>query len=170
MVRVLFIEVMPIRFQVRPKSARLMWTSASSQASPPWTDAAASKDTGRVRPRTVSVPVTAAPPARGLDTGGGEGYVRVVAAVEEVGRAQVRVAPGVLSVDGRRGHRESAAGLAVRRDGAVTADVPEDAGHRDQAHDLGLQPDAGLARIQDPVPGQGPVLQQSLQLWCDHLP
>jgi integrase/recombinase XerD len=54
----------------------------------------------------------------------GEGDVRIVGAVEEVSRAQVRVAAGVLGVDGRRGHRDGAADLAVRRHGAV---------HRSQA-------------------------------------
>jgi hypothetical protein len=58
MVRVLVIETMPILFQVSPKSARLMSTSASSQISlSPWTHAAVSKNRVRVRPRTVSAPV-----------------------------------------------------------------------------------------------------------------
>ena len=48
------------RAVTRPKSARLMRTWASSQISPsPGADAAASKDRGRVRSRTVSAPVTA---------------------------------------------------------------------------------------------------------------
>jgi hypothetical protein len=34
LVRVLFIDTKPIKFQVSPKSARLMWTSASSHTSP----------------------------------------------------------------------------------------------------------------------------------------
>jgi len=35
----------------------------------------------------------------------------------------VRVAPGLLGFDGRCGHRAGAADLAVRRDGAVPADL-----------------------------------------------
>ena len=43
-VRVLIAETAPSQFQVRPKSARLMRTSASSQISPSlWTDATASE-------------------------------------------------------------------------------------------------------------------------------
>jgi hypothetical protein len=59
---VLFIEAMPIWFQVRPKSARLIWTSASSHTSPESeVEALASKDNGLVRSRTVRVPDTVTP-------------------------------------------------------------------------------------------------------------
>src|SRR5215469_13446283 len=58
-VSVLFDPTVPNRFQVRPNSTWLTWTSASSQTSLlPWTVATASKVSGRVRSRTVSMPVT----------------------------------------------------------------------------------------------------------------
>ena len=57
---VLCIDTMPSWFHVRPKSARLTWTSPSSHASPSGLETFASKDIGRVRPRTVRVPVTPA--------------------------------------------------------------------------------------------------------------
>jgi DNA-binding MarR family transcriptional regulator len=50
---VLRIEAMPIWFQMRPKSARLTWISPSSHVSPSALETVASKDTGRVWPRTV---------------------------------------------------------------------------------------------------------------------
>jgi hypothetical protein len=55
-------------------------------------DAAASNDRRRVRPRTVSAG-HGDTRARGPDTVRGEDDVRMAAAVEEVGRAQVPVAP-----------------------------------------------------------------------------
>src|SRR5215470_20423808 len=62
MVRVLFIEAMPIWFQVRPKSARLIWTLASSHTSPGLANGTvAGNVTGLARPRTVSCPVTVTP-------------------------------------------------------------------------------------------------------------
>src|SRR5262245_55183490 len=106
---------------------------------------------------------------RGPDTVRDIGDVRMVAAVEEVSRPQVRVAPGDLRVDGRRGYRDGAAYLAVRRYGAMPDDLAENAVHPNQAHDLALQPYAGLARIEDPFSGQCPVLPQGIQRSCDHL-
>ena len=59
---VLFIDVMRIGFYVRPKSARLTGTSASSRTSSLAADIFASKESGRVWPRTVRLPVTRTPP------------------------------------------------------------------------------------------------------------
>src|SRR5262245_5769054 len=61
------------------------------------------------------------------DTVRGEGDVRIVAAVEEVSRAQVRITLVVLRVDGRRGYRDGAAHLTHRGNGAVPPDLAEDA-------------------------------------------
>src|SRR5262249_56870389 len=64
---VLCIEAMPIWFQVRPKSARLTWASASSQTSPASkAETAAWNDNGLVRSRTVRVPDTVTPWLEGL--------------------------------------------------------------------------------------------------------
>src|SRR5580704_17124230 len=62
---VLSIAAMPSQFQVRPKSARLTGISASSHTSPSTLVTVASKDTGRVCPRTVRLPVTRTPPLAG---------------------------------------------------------------------------------------------------------
>jgi benzoate membrane transport protein len=74
-VTVALIEVSPSAFQVIPKSARLIRTRASRRISPlplplplalasPWLATAAGRDSGRVCPRTVSVPASTAPGSR----------------------------------------------------------------------------------------------------------
>jgi len=61
-VMVLRVDAIRIGLQVRPKSARLTWTSASSQTSSrSAAETVAPKVTGRVRSRTVSAPVTVTP-------------------------------------------------------------------------------------------------------------
>ena len=62
---VLFIGAMRIGLYVRPKSARLTGTSASSRTSPAVAETFASKESGRVRPRTVRLPVTRTPSLAG---------------------------------------------------------------------------------------------------------
>jgi len=62
---VLSIDAMPIRFHVRPKSARLTRSPPSSQTSPSAVETFASKDAGRVPPRTVRRPVTWTPSSDG---------------------------------------------------------------------------------------------------------
>ena len=83
--RVLFMETMPILFQVRPKSPLSTGTSASSETSS-WlaADTAASKDRGRVQSRTVGRAGHCDTAIRRPNTVHGEGDVRVVRAVEEV--------------------------------------------------------------------------------------
>ena len=163
MVRVLFIEAMPIWFQIRPKSARSMRASASSQISPsPWTRDCGIEGQG---PDTVARGQRAGHGdtlTRRPDTVRGEGDVRMVAAVEEVTRAQVCITPSVLRVDGRRGHRDGATDLAVRRHGAVPADLAEDTVDMSQTpHASALQPYAGSARVQNPFPGRAPSFSRA---------
>jgi galactokinase len=95
----------------------------------------------------------------------GEGEVRVVGDVEEVGRAQVLVPGGVLRVDRLGGHGDDPRNLSGRRHGAVPGDLPEGAMERTKPPRVpALQPDLGLGRIQRPGPGELAVLQQRLQL------
>jgi hypothetical protein len=145
MVRVLVIDARPIRFQVSPKSARLMRTCASSHASPsPRTAAVPSKVTGRARSRTLRMPVTVTPGPDGripstVKVMSGWGPVSKKSAE----RRWVSRLVFLVSIDRRRGHRDDAAHLARRGDGAVAGDLAEDAVHRKHARWLG---DAGSRR------------------------
>jgi Winged helix DNA-binding domain len=95
---------------------------------------------------------------------GGEGEVRVVVDVEEVGRAQVLVPAGVAGVE-RPGADGDGAGHCARRvDRAVAADLAEDPAQGKQAPGVpGLQDDLGPGPVQRPWPGQDAVPQQRLQ-------
>src|SRR6185312_1818704 len=94
----------------------------------------------------------------------GEGDVRVVGDVEEVGRAQVLIPFLVLRVDGPGGDRDGAGHIAGRRYRAVPGDLAEDPLDRGEPpHAPALQPDLGPGCVQRPGPGEVPVLYQRLQ-------
>ena len=168
-VRVLFIEAMPIWFQVRPKSARLIWTSASSHTSPELaTGTVAGNRPGAAADCELSGHGNAL--AGRLEPVNAEDDVGEGVGLEEVARAQVLVPLGVLCLDGRGGHRDHAAHLAHRRDGAVPGDLAERALHRGQTlYAPAPQPDRGLGSVRGPISGERGVGQQFLQRRCGQL-
>jgi NADPH-dependent 2,4-dienoyl-CoA reductase/sulfur reductase-like enzyme len=91
----------------------------------------------------------------------GEGDVRVVSGEKEVFRAQVVVAPLVLGVDGRGGHRERSGDLPGRGDRPRPAHLAEDTLDRDHApHALGSEPDLRPDRVKGPRPGEPSLAQR----------
>src|SRR5215469_2006012 len=109
-------------------------------------------------------------PTGRLDSGHGEGDVRMVINVEEVGRAEVGIALSVLGVDRRRGHLDGATHLAGRGDGAGAGDLTEDTLNWNQSPNaLVRQRYGGPRRVEHPLPGQPRVFQQLLHARFGHL-